>query len=158
MPIGRFPWYLCVCKIRIGKAHGGEARCGGMALRHRAVAAVDRAASATPVPLLQAERSVPAECLGPGRCGRQDRNRRQHRESWNAHPNLLADRGRGISAAKQTKPVDPGQFTLTWINTAYGLGAAVLCLLEGNSNAHIGFDDFDDGYRANGRARPGSDI
>jgi len=30
--------------------------------------------------------------------------------------------------------------------------------LGGNSNAHIGFDDFDDWYRFNDRARPGSEI
>src|SRR6478752_10665367 len=44
--IGWFPWHLCVRKIWIGNAHGGEARCIGVALRHRAIAAVESLASA----------------------------------------------------------------------------------------------------------------
>jgi hypothetical protein len=53
---------------------------------------------------------------------------------------------------------EPIPSTLTWINMACGLCAAVLCRLGGSSNAHIGFDDFDDGYCFNSRARPSSDI
>jgi hypothetical protein len=53
---------------------------------------------------------------------------------------------------------EPIPRTLTWINTAYGLSAPVLCRLGGSSDAHIGFDDFDDGHRLNSRARPGSEI
>ena len=55
-----------------------------------------------------------------------------------------------------TARAKPVPRTLTWINTAYGLSAAVLCQLGGSSSALIGFDDFDDGYRFNSRARPGS--
>ena len=64
------------------------------------------------VPLVKADRSVPAICLGPSRCSRQNRDRRQNRQSWNAHQHLLTDRRRRIRASKQTKPTDPGQVTL----------------------------------------------
>jgi hypothetical protein len=67
---------------------------------------------------------------------------------------LLAQDWRGLSLHAR----EPIPRTLTWINTAYGLSAPVFCRLGGSSNAHIGFDDFDDGYRSNGRARPGSEI
>jgi hypothetical protein len=88
LPIGWIPRHLRFRKIWIGNTHGGEARCSGVALRHRAIAAVDGVASA-PVPLLQAYRSVPAISLGPSRCSRQNRDRRQNRQSWNAHQHFL---------------------------------------------------------------------
>jgi hypothetical protein len=110
LPIGRFPWRLCVRKIWIGNARRGEARCIGVALRHRAIAAVDGFASA-PVPTLQADRSIPAKCLGLSWCGRQNRDRCPNGQSRNAHQNFLTDRRHRISASKQTKPIASDQFT-----------------------------------------------